>query len=105
MIALLDEIVRRRVSAFVSAAVIAQCWRGTPRQQPIAKLLHSKALRVESLDERAAREIGLYLRRAGTRDVVDGHVALLATKVQGTVFTSDPDDLRALGPSLSIVTV
>jgi hypothetical protein len=32
-------------------------------------------------------------------------VALLARRMQATVLTSDPDDLRALDPAVTLVTV
>ena len=41
---------------------------------------------------------------AGTADVVDVSVALLARRVGGVVVTSDPDDLRAVDPGLDLVT-
>jgi hypothetical protein len=49
--------------------------------------------------------LGLLLAKSGTSDVVDAHVALLARRLHATVVTSDPDDLTALDPILTVVTV
>lgn len=103
LIALADEIVRNRLPAFVPAGVIAQAWRGSPRQHAIAKLLKSRGIRVDALDEQTALQVGVRLSSVGSDDVVDGHVALLAARVHGVVYTSDPDDIRALDPALQVV--
>jgi len=52
-----------------------------------------------------AYRLGLLLAKSGTSDVVDAHVALLARRLQAIVLTSDPDDLRALDDTLTLVTV
>jgi hypothetical protein len=49
--------------------------------------------------------LGLLLAKSGMSDVVDAHVALLARRLHATVLTSDPDDLTALDPTLTLVTV
>lgn len=103
LVALVDEIVRRRLTAFVPAGVVARSWRGSARQRAIAKLLKAKGLRVDALDEQNALQIGIRLGATGTDDVIDAHVALLAARVRGVVFTSDPDDIRALDSSLPII--
>jgi hypothetical protein len=41
--------------------------------------------------------------RSGVSDVVDGHVALHARRRDLAVLTSDPDDIAALDPSLTII--
>lgn len=103
LIALADEIVRNRLPAFVPAGVIAHAWRGSPRQHAIAKLLKSQGIRVDPLDEEAALQVGVRLSSTGSDDVVDGHVALLAARVHGVVYTSDPEDIRALDPTLQVI--
>ena len=105
MLALLDELMRAQIPAYVPAGVVAQAWRGSPRQHDIARLLSTETVRVEPLDERTARQVGTLLAHTGASDVVDGHTALLARRVHGTVYTSDPDDITAIDPTLTIVPV
>ena len=83
----------------VPATVIAQAWRDGRRQARLVLALRGCA--VASFDERA-RAVGELLGLAGTRDVVDAHVAIVAAHADA-VYTSDPDDiaqlLRVLGAS------
>jgi hypothetical protein len=104
-LALVAELVADRRVAQVPAGVVSQVWRGSPRQQPIIRLLRTGAVRTESMTEEIALRIGLLLAATGTRDVVDAHVVLLARKLNALVVTSDPDDLRRLDADLDLVTV
>jgi hypothetical protein len=45
------------------------------------------------------------LAATGTSDPIDAHVVLLAREREWPVITSDPDDLRALDPTLRIETI
>jgi hypothetical protein len=76
-----------------SNAVVAQVWRGGARQANLARTL--RAVGAEPIDDDCDRAIGSLLGEAGTGDVVDGHVALLAASGDA-VLTSDPDDLAHL---------
>ena len=105
MLALAEAIGHDETPAFVPAGVVAQAWRGSARQAPIARMLSSKAVKVVPLDDTQARRIGLLLGRTGTSDVVDASVALLARPLGATVITSDPDDLTAIDAGLRIRTV
>lgn len=105
LVALADEIVRHRMTAYVPAGVVAQAWRGTQRQHAIHVLLRSNALRVVPLDEAEARAVALLLAQRGGSDVVDGHVALVATRTRGPVLTSDPADIRQLVDDVETVLV
>ena len=106
MVAVIDEVYLRRVPTYIPAGVVAQVWRGHPRQHPIAKLLKSELIRVMPLDDETARRVGLVLRGTGASDVTDGHVALLASSIgNAVVYTSDPDDILAINPKLRVVTV
>ncbi len=91
--------------AHVPTGVVAQVWRDDPRQQILARLLKGKAFQPHPLDMRAARRVGALLARSGTGDVIDGHVAVLAGDLNATVFTSDPDDITKLDPTLTVVHV
>ena len=48
-----------------------------------------------------AHEVGSLLAKAGTSDVVDGHIVVTAVAQSTTILTSDPDDLRRLADQLS----
>ena len=105
MFAFAKRVTRGEVAAHVPSGVVAQSWRGSARQQPIARLLRSRAVSVEPLTEDLAFRVGVLLARSVTSDVVDAHVALLASRLQAIVITSDPDDIAALDPSLDLVVV
>ncbi|MGQ0778737.1 MAG: PIN domain-containing protein [Pseudonocardiales bacterium] len=105
MLALADELHKARRIGYVPAGVVAQTWRGMARQHAIVRLLRAKAVHVDPLSEDVAYRLGLLLAKAGTSDVIDAHVALLARRLQATVLTSDPDDLAALDPTLTLITV
>jgi hypothetical protein len=80
-----------------SSGVVAQVWRGGSRQARLARLLGSGTVEERPLDPTAARQVGLLAREVGVTDVVDGHVANLATKPGARVLTSDVADLHAWG--------
>lgn len=82
-----------------SAAVVAQVWRGGSRQARLARFLSSDLVTEIPLDPEAARRIGVLGAAAGSRDVVDGHVALLALDRNAVVLSSDPDDIARWGVS------
>lgn len=105
MLALADELHRRRRSALVPAGVVAQVWRGAARQQAVIRLVRAEAVRVDPLSEDVANRLGLLLARSGTSDVIDAHVAWLARRVHATVVTSDPGDIAALDEDLVLAVV
>lgn len=105
VLAVADGLRRSRTVGHVPAGVLAQIWRGSPRQHGLTSLLRSSLLRVDPLTDVVAFRVGLLLGATGTSDVVDGHVALLARRLQATVLTSDPDDIAALDSTLRIVRV
>lgn len=86
------------------AGVIAQAWRDGRAQARIARLLGSGAVEVTALDADEARAVGVLCRETGASDVVDASVVLLARRHSARVVTSDPDDLRRIDASLSLVT-
>ena len=89
----------------VPAGVVAQAWRGGPRQARVARLLADPDVRVVPLDDMTARAVGLLCGRSGHRDIVDVHVVLAAQEQRHTVVTSDPEDLRAVHPGLPLIEV
>ena len=89
----------------VPAGVVAQAWRGGPRQARIARLLADPDVRVVVLDDLTARAIGMLVARSGHHDVVDASVALCAAERGHVVLTSDPDDVAAVDPRLALITL
>src|SRR5262245_47455156 len=76
-----------------NAIVIGQVWRDGRRQVRISRLLHG--VDVVPVDESLGRAAGELLARAGTADVIDATVVLLAS-AGDEIVTSDPTDLRKL---------
>ena len=95
----------------VPAGVIAQAWRDGSRQALLARALTD--CDEVPLEGALARVTGLLCGRAGTADIVDASVALVAAARSQTgptaLVTSDPTDLRhllhALDASVRLVTI
>lgn len=79
----------------VSTIVLGQVWRGTARQAELARFL--KGCRVLDLDVVTAKLGGQLCGRAGTADLADAVVAVLAIKLAAQVVTSDAGDIDRLG--------
>lgn len=95
----------------VPAGVVAQAWRGGSRQALLSRALtHCDEVPLEGS---LARATGLLCGRAGTADIVDASVALVAAARSQTgptaLITSDPTDLRqllhTLNASVRLVTI
>jgi predicted nucleic acid-binding protein len=86
----------------VPAGCVAQSWRAPARQARVAAFLRLPNVDVVALDDEDARRVGLLLARTKTTDIADGHVAVCAARLGQPVLTSDPEDLRALLPSLAV---
>jgi predicted nucleic acid-binding protein len=89
----------------VPAGVVAQAWRGGPRQARVARLLNDPAVETVSLDGLTARAVGVLAGRCGHSDVVDVSVALCAGERGHTVVTSDPDDLTTVDAKLPLIRI
>ena len=101
---LLERVHAAGGSLEIPAPVIAQVWRGG-RQARLARFLRADGVVLVDLDAETARAVGVTCGLRGVADVVDGHVALHARRAGLAVLTSDPDDIAALDPSLTILTV
>jgi predicted nucleic acid-binding protein len=88
---------RSKLALATSSAVIAQVWRGGGRQARLTRFLSSDLVAEIPLDPEAARRIGVLAAAAGSRDVVDGHVAIIALDRDAVVLTSHPDDIARWG--------
>ncbi|RCV56175.1 PIN domain-containing protein [Marinitenerispora sediminis] len=102
IIGVMDDAHRKNRPLVIPAGVFAQVWRGTPQQAAINSLLKLKTTEVAPLDYQVGRRIGRILRHAGTSDVVDAHVSLIARETGWPVLTSDPEDIRKLYPDAVI---
>lgn len=95
----------------VPAGVVAQAWRDGSRQALLSRALtHCDEVPLKGSLSRAT---GLLCGRAGTADIVDASVALVAAARSQTgptaLITSDPTDLRhllhTLNASVRLVTI
>ena len=93
---LITALQRRRIALHTTDPVVAQVWRNGQRQARLAAFL--KTVEVHPLDD--GRAVGLLLARAGTSDVVDAHIVVLAVRLKDSVLTGDETDLNALANAL-----
>lgn len=96
MIALLDRAQKRNVSFHVPAGVVGQVWRDGSRQATLARFLRAEAVLVVALDSQLARTCGELCGAAGTSDVIDASVVVVARQHRGPIITGDVDDLKRL---------
>lgn len=80
-----------------TATVVAQVSR-SPRQAQLRRFLRGCA--VQPFRREEAHEVGALLARAGTADVVDAHLVLVAERTHSAVRTADEDDIRRLSEQL-----
>ena len=90
----------------LSAGSVAEAWRGSPRQAPLALLLRRRQTITVEITVPVAKSIGIFLGySAKSDDLVDAHVVMLARHHKYAVITSDPKDLLAIDPELEIVVI
>ncbi len=97
----------REVGARVTipASALSQAIRDPARQVRLVRLARQPTTDVVALDRVDATNVGRLLAAAGTADVVDAHVVVCARRAGQPIVTSDPDDLRALDASATLVPV
>jgi predicted nucleic acid-binding protein len=88
------EALRGEALPVVPAAVLGQVWRGRPRQARLSRLL--AGCQIVPLDEHLAREGGVLCGLAGTADIVDAVVVVLALHLGAGVVTADRGDFEHL---------
>ncbi|MGH9124263.1 MAG: twitching motility protein PilT [Acidimicrobiales bacterium] len=94
MIAIIKRERRENRAPLTHGGVIGQVWRSGQRSQVnLAHLLPGVDIR--AIDHALGLRVGLVLGAAGTADVIDAAVVLLASN-DDEIFTSDPSDLRDL---------
>ena len=84
----------RGTPRLVPAGVLAQVWRDGGRQARLSRALGTCT--VVPLDVTAARGAGVLCGRAGTSDVVDASVVLLAARHRAGILTSARDRIERL---------
>jgi hypothetical protein len=82
----------------IPATVLAQGWRGTPRQANLTGLL--AGCDIETLDDARAKATGAVAARAGTSDIVDASVVEGALRRHDLVVSSDLGDLLTIAAAL-----
>lgn len=100
LLALHDEALRRGVLPMVPVAVLGQVWRGTARQAPLSRVLAGCV--AVPLDEDTARQGGVLCGRAGTADIVDAVVVVLAARYRAGVVTADRADIERLASESTV---
>jgi len=103
-VGLIARLLERGEPMAVPAGVVAQVWRDGRRQARLSRLLGAAEVEVVAFDDMGARAAGQLLGIAGTTDVVDASVVLLARVLGAAVATSDPEDLLRLDPAVRLIT-
>ena len=80
------------VLPLVPAPVLAEAWRGGPRQASLARLLALCA--VEPMSEEQARRVGILAAKAAHDDVIDVTVVEGAIRRGDALVTSNEDHIR-----------
>ncbi len=89
------------VALHVSTGVVAQVVRKPQQQVKLRRLLG--LMRARDIDRHDAVHVGLLLSGTNGKDVVDGHVALMALELGCPVWTNDHKDFTAFN-NLKILT-
>jgi hypothetical protein len=103
MAVLVEEALASGAEVAIPAGVVAQAWRGGASQARIARLLRASVTSIVALDQRQALRIGARCAATGVTDVIDVSVTLCARDRGHAVITSDPGDIRAADPSLTVL--
>lgn len=105
VIVLLARAAETGVRVTISAGALAQAIRRPERQVRLARLIRQPTTDVVNLDRVDATHVGRLLAASGSSDVVDAHVVVCARRAEQTVATSDPADLHALDPTLTLLSL
>lgn len=110
MISILNEALHGTIEVVLPRTVIAQVWRGTPRQANVGRLVSAGLRRgspvvIDELTAERAREIGVKIGQTSHPDIVDVHVALAAAERGHAVLTSDDADIAKVNRDLILVHV
>ena len=89
----------------VPATALAQAIRRPRTQVRLARLVRQPTTDLVPLDGPDATGVGILLAATRTSDIADAHVVICARRAGQPVVTSDPEDLRRLDPTASLVTL
>ena len=78
----------------VPAVVVGQAWRDPRRQVRLRRFL--AGCRVDPVGLETAKATGILCGRAGSSDVVDATGVVMAAATGAVIWTSDPEDIKAL---------
>lgn len=78
----------------VPAVVVGQAWRDSRRQVRLGQFL--AGCHVDPVGLATSKAAGILCGRAGTSDVVDATVVVMAAATGAVIWTSDPEDIKAL---------
>jgi hypothetical protein len=81
----------------VPAVVVGQVWRDGRRQVRLGKVL--AGCQVDAVGLATSKAAGVLCGKAGTSDLVDATVVVMAVAVSAIIWTSDPKDIRELADS------
>lgn len=102
LLALADE---TSSPVLVPGTALAQAVRDPSRHARLSRLLRQPRTTVVPLDRVDATHVGRLLATSGTSDIADAHVVVCARRAGHGIATSDPDDLHALDPTITLVIV
>ncbi|MEU6540555.1 twitching motility protein PilT [Streptomyces sp. NPDC047000] len=78
----------------VPSIVVSQAWRDSRRQVRLGRFL--AGCHVVPVTLETAKAAGILCGKAGTADVVDATVVVMAAGLGAIIWTSDPNDIHAL---------
>ncbi|MCA1697980.1 MAG: PIN domain-containing protein [Actinobacteria bacterium] len=90
----LAEAHSRATPPVVSAATVAEVWRGGRRSARLGQLF--KVVSIVAVDQDLGRQAGELLAACGQTDTLDALVVVLAAQRGYDVLTGDPDDIGPL---------
>lgn len=105
VIALLQQLTDKAESIRIPAGVVGQAFRDGARQAVLSRLLSSPEASVMPLDLPLSKACGELCGVAGTNDVIDASVVLVARERGDAILTSDVADLRRLDPKARLEAV
>lgn len=100
MWALHAGLLAEEVAPVVPAPVLAEAWRGGPRQANLVRLL--TMCTVEGLTEDQARTVGVLVGRSGHDDIVDVTVVEGALRRGHAVVTSNREHIEKVGQAVGV---
>jgi hypothetical protein len=84
----------------VPSVVVSQAWRDSRRQVRLGRFLAGCDVVPVGLE--TAKAAGVLCGKAGTADVVDATVVVMAAGLGAIIWTSDPDDIHALIDAMDV---